>query len=229
MPKTTSARGTPASSAPDRPHAGRLIIYGAGGHGLVVAEAAAAAGWSVLCFVDDRYPAQPVAGWHVQPRTMLKDADAAVHVAIGHNAARQRVTEELTRSGMTLATVVHPTAWVSPSTQISPGVYIGPHAVVNGLTAIGPGAIINSAAVVEHHVRIGAFAHVGPRAVLAGRAVVGDGAMLGAGAILLPQAKAGDQAIIGAGAVVLHEAPPGQTVAGVPSKAIRPTPSPGSP
>lgn len=228
MAKTTSSRRTAAPSPPNLPATSRLIIYGAGGHGLVVAEAAAAGGWSVMCFVDDRYPAQPVAGWHVQPRTILNDADAAVHVAIGHNAARQRVTEELTRSGLTLATVIHPTAWVSPSAQLSPGVYVGPHAVVNGLSQIGPGAIINSAAVVEHHVRVGAFAHVGPAAVLAGRAVIGDGAMLGAGAILLPQAKAGDHAIIGAGAVVLHETPAGQTVAGVPAKAIRSTPSPGS-
>ena len=201
-------------------HLRRLVIYGAGGHGLVVAETAALAGHHVLGFIDDAAAVgEAVGAWRVLGAG--SDAgDAAVIVAVGENAARWKLLQKLAAGGARIATVVHPGAHVSTSAKIGAGVFIGAAAVVNGAADLGAGAIVNSGAIVEHHVRLGAACHVGPGATLAGRVVIGDRALIGAGAVVIPGRVVGDDAVVGAGAVVVRDVPAAAKVAGCPARAI---------
>jgi UDP-2-acetamido-3-amino-2,3-dideoxy-glucuronate N-acetyltransferase len=52
------------------------------------------------------------------------------------------------------------------------------------------------------------------------RTIVGSNASLGSGAILLCGVTIGAGALVGAGAVVTHDVAPGETVAGVPARAL---------
>ncbi|MFA7237172.1 MAG: acetyltransferase [Phycisphaeraceae bacterium] len=197
----------------------KLIVYGAGGHGLVVAEAAAAQGWVVLGYRDDRLrPGTHIAAWTVIDRF---DDDAHWLVAIGDNAIRGRLMNELQQSGRKLATVIHPTAVVSPSASVDEGVYIGPLAVAQSMTRIGAGAIINTGSIVEHDNVIGDAAHIAPGSILCGRVTVGHRTLIGAGATVMPGVRIGDDAVVGAGSMVRGDVATGQTVAGNPAKALR--------
>jgi acetyltransferase-like isoleucine patch superfamily enzyme len=49
---------------------------------------------------------------------------------------------------------------------------------------------------------------------------VGRGASIGSGAVVLCGVTIGAGALVGAGAVVTHDVPPGETVAGVPARAL---------
>jgi len=198
-----------------------LIVCGAGGHGLVVAESAAAGGWIVRGFVDDGDCEKQVGRWPVLDASAAEEADVAVHVAIGDNAQRRKVTERFLKAGRRIATIVHPSAWISPSAQIGQGVYVGPHAAVNAETRIGDGVIVNTAAVIEHHCRVGRFTHVAPHAVLTGCVHVGQLVLIGAGAVVNPGVHVGDGVTVGAGAAVVSDTPDGQTVTGVPARASR--------
>ncbi|MEX2672830.1 MAG: acetyltransferase [Phycisphaeraceae bacterium] len=205
---------------------GALLIYGAGGHGLVVAESAEAAGWTIAGFLDDELPLEtPIGAWQVigrgDPPPILPDKHAGqvggVIVGVGDNAARWHLMNVLRAAGVKLATVIDPTARVSPSAGIEPGVYVGPCAVVNAEAKVGAGTIINSAAVVEHHVKLGFGVHVAPGAVLTGRVVLEDRAMVGANATVLPGRVVGEEAIVGAGAVVTRDVMARTTVIGCPA------------
>ncbi len=194
-----------------------LFIYGAGDHGLVVAEAATEAGWRVRGFLDDKAPTTLVGKWRVL-EAVPSDADGNnVIVAIGDNMARRRISADLVQTGLSLANVIHPAACVSRSAILGRGIFIGPQAVVNGQAAIQDGAIINSAAVVEHHCVVEGYSHICPGAVLCGHVHIGSMVTVGAGASVIPKMIIGDGCVIGAGAVVISNIEKNQTAVGVPA------------
>ena len=203
-----------------------LLVYGSGGHGLVVAEAAHLGGFNVLGFIDDNVPPGVAVGaWAVLGGGEMADElamhhDAAVIVAIGDNRLRWEAANRVVGRGLRLATVIHPSAQISPSAIVEPGVFIGPLAVIHAEARAAHGVIINSAAVIEHHVELGAAVHVAPGAVLAGRAAAGARTLIGAGAIVLPGVRIGTDAVVGAGAVVLRDVPDETTVVGNPAKVM---------
>ncbi len=201
-------------------------MFGAGGHGQVVADAARCAGWTVLGFLDDQRPQGddtllgPVLGGRGWCRG---HREVAIALGIGSNAVRQQIAEELLLMGVSLATVVHPSAVVSRAAQLGPGVAVLALAVVNAGARVERGAIVNSAAVVEHDVVVGSFAHVSPNATLAGAARLGDLSQLGAGACALPGVSIGPRCIVGAGAVVTRDVPANSVCMGVPARITRQT------
>ena len=144
-------------------------------------------------------------------------------VAIGDNAARQRVTLELQALGFTLASAIHPSAVLSPRLTLGAGIAVMPGVVVNSGTRVGDGAIINTGATVDHDCLLGPFTHVAPGCNLAGHVEVGEGAFLGIGVRVIPQRRIGTWTTVGAGGVVVHDLPERVTAVGVPARALRPS------
>lgn len=201
---------------------GPLVVYGAGGHGRVVAEAAASAGWQVLGFLDDGLKETPSGSqWPLLPVDDPRLVDAAHIVALGDNTARRRITAELRHAGRRLVAVIHPSASVSGSAKIGQGVFIGPAAVVHTAASIGDGVIINSGAIVEHDCSIEDFVHIAPGAVLGGGAAAGEGSLIGINASVLPRLRVGCWCVVGAGAVVVRNVMDNSNVAGVPARPLQ--------
>lgn len=199
----------------------KVVLLGGGGHAAVVADAAHAAGWSIVGYLDDRSDT----GLGLIHLGKIDDAQAvlatldnevAVHAAVGRALLRKRWLALANQRGA--ATIVHRSAVVSPSATIDQGVFIGPLAVINARAAICCGAIINSGAIIEHDCTVGAFSHIAPRAVLAGEASVGDSALVGCGAVVLPGVHIGDGATLGAGSVATSDVPAGATAIGAPAR-----------
>ncbi|QQE11748.1 acetyltransferase [Planctomycetota bacterium] len=200
---------------------GALLVYGAGGHGHVVAETAKLAGYQVLGFVDDE---AKVGDEMSLPLFSLNDErvkDAAIIVGVGHNLARRRLTEDLIKSGRRVVNVVHPDACLSESVRLGQGVFVGAMAVVNCGAFLDDGAIVNSSSIVEHHCVVGMYSHVGPGAAMGGEVKVGKCAMIGLGARVLPRVKVGAYATVGGGAVVVKNVNESLTVVGVPAEVMR--------
>ncbi len=205
------------------------MIYGAGGHGKVVADILLrAGGCEVLGFVDDGREAGtvvlglPVLGGREWLRAQTSDgAGMAVALGIGDNAARERTFGFCRELGLRLLTAVHPTAAVAPSARLGEGTVVMANASVNPDARVGAGAIINTGAVVEHDCVVGDFAHLSPNAALGGAARVGRLAHCGLGAVVLPGIGVGDRAVIGAGSVVNRNIDSGVVAHGVPARVTR--------
>lgn len=139
----------------------------------------------------------------------------------GDPSKRIRIHQRLKQIGFLLPIIMDPTAAVSESAVLAPGVFVGKKAVINAQASIGECAIINTAAVVEHDCVLGEFVHVAPGACLAGNVEVGQKAHIGIGAVVIEGVRIGAEAVLGAGAVAAHNIPAGCTAVGVPAKPIK--------
>lgn len=205
----------------------KLLIVGAGEHGVVVGDAAESAGsWTEIIFADDVYPeSQAVMHWKIiatsaDPHALLEFADNVV-VAIGDNSTRVARIKDFNQAGGRVVVIRHPAASISQMAAIGAGTVVLAGAVVNARAAIGEGCIINSGATVDHDCVLGAGVHISPGANLAGGVVVGDRSWIGIGAVVRDRIRIGEDVIVGAGAVVINNIEDGMTVVGNPALPIR--------
>lgn len=199
-----------------------LYVYGASGHGRVVADVARLAGYVLAAFLDD---APALAGGTVDeaavmPGTTLQELPPGtlVGLGVGSNRHRARLLAEAARLALALPTLIHPSATLASSVVIGRGTLVTAKAVLNPGATVGAGVIINTGAIVEHDCRVGDGAHISPGAVLTGCVTIGPLAHVGAGAVVLPGRRVGARAVVGAGAVVTTDVDDDCVVIGVPAR-----------
>jgi UDP-N-acetylbacillosamine N-acetyltransferase len=197
----------------------QIYIYGASGHGKVVADIAKAVGYTVVAFVDDddskdEFCALPC----IRADKMQK---LPVALGIGSNKARYAVFEKLKKGSFETPALIHPSAIISPSAIIEDATVVMPHSVINADANIGTACIINTAAVIEHDCTIGDFTHISPNAALAGGVTVGEMSHIGIGTNVIQLIKIGANCTIGAGAAVISDIKDDSVAVGVPAKIIK--------
>jgi len=209
-----------------------LIVIGAGGHAVVVADALLAAGEQVLGFTDADASLHgrmlcglPVLGDDLAlgsytPQTLALANGIGGVGSAGGEPLRRSVQQRLAASGWQFTAVRHPSAVVSPFARIHASAQLLAASVVQPGAVIGEGAIVNTAAVVEHDTVVGAWAHVAPRALLCGNVLLGARSHVGAGAVVRQGVRLGDNTVVGAGAVVVGDFAGGGLLVGVPARVV---------
>lgn len=211
-----------------------LLVWGAGGHGRVVADLILAGGGRVAGFIDrdstrlghavagaDGRIVMAEAEWVERLRRDAPLPDGAAGVALGVGDNRARAACRAALGGVRLPALVHPRAVVSRFAELGRGAVVMAGAVVNAGAVVGAGAVVNSGAIVEHDCVVGDDAHVSPGAVLTGAVRIGRGAWVGAGATVTNGVMVGEWSVVGAGAVAIGDVAAGATVVGVPAKLLR--------
>ena len=193
------------------------FVYGASGHGLVIAEIIEALGHTFGGFIDDN-PSSGALSWEA---FCTSHTQANIIIGIGNNTTRQKIFNKIDEKGYHLPSVVHPCAIVSPSAMIQRGVVVMAGVVVNAKALIQEGAILNTSCVIEHECVIGSYAHISPKVALAGAVHVGAMSHIGIGASVIQGVKIGENTTIGAGGVVINDIPSNVTAVGVPVKIIK--------
>jgi acetyltransferase EpsM len=229
-----------AAQAPDHGAgltAAPLVVLGGGEHARVVIDAARSQRdrWVVQGYVAPEVgaAATPDLPWLGDDATLaarLQDLapDDRPWLVVGFGggettgalANRLATTERFTDARW--ATIVHATAWVSPTATLEPGVVVLAGAVVNTGAHVLGHAIVNSGAVVEHDVVIGVGSHVAPGAVIGGGTLVDGNAFIGLGARVRDHIEIGAGAVVGMGAVVVESIEPGDIVVGIPARRHEP-------
>lgn len=210
-----------------------LLIYGAGGHGRVVAETAQRAGFRVAAFLDANAELhhslieglavlQPP-GTREAVRLLERSFGAfTIGLALGLNNDRQSAALSVLALDISLATIVSCHAVVSASASIGHGSVVMPGTVINAGATLGCGVIVNTGAVVEHDCRLGDFVHLSPRAVLGGGVTIGPLAHIALGATIIPRISIGARTTVGAGSVATRDLPDDVTAFGCPARIRRP-------
>lgn len=140
----------------------RLVILGAGGYGRTIADVANQLGYSIIV-LDDADLAHPLSTFQSYINT-----STSFIPAFGNNEFRMEWINRIEESGGQLATLVHATAYVSPTAVINSGTVILPHATINTDVVVKKGCIINLGAIVDHGCKLEEGVHLAPGAIVKG-------------------------------------------------------------
>ncbi len=197
----------------------KLAILGAGGHGLVVAEAARMMGWSHITFFDDSFkkiPSKYCIGGSITDFLKVVNKFGGIHVAIGDNAAREKILKSL--YGQNIVTIVHPSALISSDVKIGVGTSVLAGTIVSKNACLGNGVILNTGSIVDHDSYVGDFSHIAPGVSVAGNVKIGKKCLIGIGTSITNGVSIGSGTIIGVGSAVISDVPANCMSCGVPSK-----------
>ncbi|MDD3417449.1 MAG: hypothetical protein PHY47_26240 [Lachnospiraceae bacterium] len=174
----------------------RLVILGSGGYGKTVAEQL---GYEIN-FLDDSIPEHPLLSFtyfiasttnpthaNTSPEEVEKDEGVEFIPAFGNNAFRLEWIERIVAAGGQLATLIHPTAYISPTATVAPGTVILPHAIINTDTVIERGCIINLGAIVDHGCIIEEGVHICVGAIVKGENRIERLTKIEAGEVIEPR------------------------------------------
>jgi len=206
-----------------------VVIYGAGGHGRVIADIVE---WqarnAIAGFVDDQQDLwgkmifgcrRVLGGFEVLANGYQRGCE--VIIAVGDNVMRRQLSCRISKLGYRFAIAIHPSCQIGRGVEIGLGTVVMANAVINTGTNIGAHVIINTGATVDHDCIIEDFVHIAPGAHLGGGVFVGQGSLVGIGASVIERIQVGKHTVIGAGAAVTRDIPHAVTAVGIPARVVK--------
>ncbi|WP_223584182.1 acetyltransferase [Sphingobacterium sp. GVS05A] len=193
-----------------------MYLFGASGHGKVVAEIIESLNLCIDGFIDTDLDKISLLGYRVFHE--YPDGPLEVVIAIGNNEVRKRIANQYS---CIFPKLISNSANLSHRSVLGKGTVVMAGATINVDVNIGQHCIINTNASVDHDCIIEDFVHLSPNVALAGNVFVGEGTHVGIGACVIQGVKIGRWCTIGAGAVIIRDIPDGCTVVGNPGKIIR--------
>lgn len=154
-----------------------LLIIGAGSFSTEIDELAHLLGYTDIAFVDDNVNTarcQPVVGSMSDISVLRNKYDTAI-VALGNNENRLKYHKILKENNYNIPILIHPTAYVSPDTEMGCGCIIRTKAVVSRYVNLGESCIVNVGGLIDHDCILGDGCHVLMGAVVRNKVKVPSG------------------------------------------------------
>lgn len=203
-----------------------VIIIGNGGHASVLVEIIQDAQIEIIGYTA------PEEGSEFYNLPYLGDDDVVVehHVneielvlgigTITVSNLRKKKYAAFKSKGYTFATIIHPSAIISPTVAIGEGTQIMAGAIIQTQSVLGENLIINTGAQIDHNSLIQHHSHIAPGVVLSGNVSVGENCHIGAGTTIIQNITIGNRVLIGAGSLVLKNVEDDITAYGVPAQEV---------
>jgi acetyltransferase EpsM len=208
----------------------KIVIWGAGGHALVVADIIRLRDdYELVGFLDDVNPERagtsfcdaPILGGREQVDLLFARGVRFMIFAFGNSLARLALAELVRDKGYELATAFHPRATIAPATRIGPGTVIKAGAVVDPGVVIGENGYIGACACIGHGSTVADAVRLSAGVDVSGNVRVGQATMIGAGTAVRHRIRIGANVLIGAGSTVVRDIPDGVVAYGSPARVKR--------
>ncbi len=206
----------------------KLLLIGGGGHCHSVLDSILTLNiYDDVGIIDaesDSYLGVPVIGTDADIPSLINKGwtEAFITVgSVGNTTIRRRLYEMVKKAGLTLPTIIDPTAIIGKGVTIGEGTFVGKRSIVNAGTSVGVCTIINTGAILEHDCQIRDFVHISPGTVLCGQVLIGEDSHVGAGSTVRQLINVGENSLIGAGSVVVRDIPSNAKAYGNPCKVVR--------
>ena len=179
-----------------------IIIFGAGGHAVSVANVAISAGYKIAYFVDPNKKSDYLLGIKILKAISELDnkKDYVYCIAIGDNALRERIYNELMNEYIDIKfpSLIHKSAVISIFCTVGEGTVIMPNGIVGPNSTIGKFCIINTQASNDHDCNMLGFSSIAPNVVTGGNVTIGYRSAISIGAVVKEGLQIGNDSVLGA-------------------------------
>lgn len=121
-----------------------------------------------------------------------------VYYIIGFTNQKLRAIFNKKLSSSKSISIIHPTAFISPTALIKDGSYIGAMAVISSNAVVGKGCLINIGASIGHDSQIGDDCIINPGVRISGHCIIGNRTLIGANSFVFQGKKIGEDCAIDA-------------------------------
>lgn len=184
--------------------------------------------WDVIGFIDDNleHKGKNLMGVSVLGgREVMGQHPEAFVIAVPGNPdeylKREQIIEGLKLDKKRFATIIHPTAVVSPDAVIGANTLLMAHVVVSRGVSVGEHCIVLPNTVISHHSVVGDYCCLGSNVSVSGSVKVGTNCYIGSGTSIRDKITIGEKSLVGLGSNVIEDVAQGVVVAGNPAKLIR--------
>ncbi len=211
-----------------------LLLFPCNGNAIEALDCVGSA-FEPIGFLDDSPDKQgrEVFGYLVHPRAALDTFPHARVLAVPGSAdtfrTRRAAIESLGIGAARFATVIHPSASVSPRASIGTNVLIMAGVVVTSNAVIGNHVCLLPNTVVHHDAVIEDATLVGSNVTIAGHVTIEAGCYIGSGTNVIHGARIGAGTLVGLGSNVVGSFPPAVRIAGNPARVLEASPQSESP
>ncbi|WP_285126705.1 acetyltransferase [Leclercia adecarboxylata] len=201
-----------------------LGVYGAGGLGreilMLAQQLNQSSRWDDIFFIDDVIEHAEVSGVAVYRFDQIDYAFTEIIIAIGEPVMRQKLAEKV-RSKTRLATLIHPSVFISPGCDVGVGAIICERVFISCDVSVGENTLLQPHCCLGHDTSVGAHSVVSSNVTLAGHCQVGQRVFIGMNCAVKENTTIGSNAIIGLGSAVFNDIPEATIALGNPARAMR--------
>ena len=211
----------------------KLILFPFGGNSCEAVDVILAINrikeeWDVLGFIDDDPQAwgKELLGVKVLggKEVLKKYPDVQILAVVGNPGnylKRQEITDQVNTQKSRFATIIHPTAQVSPDAQIGYNTLVMANTVISCGVTIGNHCIILPNTVISHNSVIGDYCCIGSNVSISGRVTIKKNCYIGSGTSVRDQVTIAEKVLVGIGSNVIGDIKSQSTVIGNPAKELR--------
>jgi len=202
-----------------------LIIIGAGGHAVSVANVAISAGYEIAHFVDKNKKGSDLLGIKViaDISELLKVSQFAYSIGIGDNFIRQRIYNEILaqHKNIIFPSLIHQSAVISNFSKIDHGTVVMPNATIGPNSIVGKFCILNTQSSIDHDSVMSDFSSLAPNAITGGTVKIGYRSAISIGAVVKHGLNISNDSILGANSYLNEDLENNCVAYGTPAKKIR--------
>ena len=206
----------------------KIIIVGAGGFGRELLQwikdiNATKPTWKIAGFIDDDLHALDGVETDTPIIGTIKDwqpkEDEEFALAMGSPALKRKIVGILKSKGAKFATIIHPTALLSPFAHYGEGFIMFPYSKLSCNSTVGDFVTLLSTPIGHDNV-IGEYTVISGGCNIVRNVKIGKDVFLAAGVCIAQDVVIGDGAYLGLGSVVLKDVSPGVKVFGNPARVV---------